>query len=53
MKTLHILGIGGTFMSALAILARESGYHVTGCDQHCYSPVRELLADKAIVWEEI
>ncbi len=52
MKTLHILGIGGTFMSALALLARESGYHVTGCDQQCYSPVRELLADKAIVWEE-
>lgn len=47
---LHILGIGGTFMSALAILAREAGYKVTGCDANCYPPVSELLADKGIEW---
>lgn len=49
---LHILGIGGTFMSALALLAREDGYHVTGSDANCYPPVSDLLAAKGIVWTE-
>lgn len=49
---LHILGIGGTFMSALALLAREDGYHITGSDANCYPPVSDLLADKGIVWTE-
>lgn len=49
---LHILGIGGTFMSALAILAREAGFTVTGSDSQVYSPVRELLLDKGISWTE-
>lgn len=49
---LHILGIGGTFMSALALLAREAGFKVTGCDANCYSPVSDLLAAKGIGWTE-
>ena len=49
---IHILGIGGTFMSALAILARELGHQVTGADIDCYPPVSDLLADKAITWVE-
>ncbi|MDI9817663.1 MULTISPECIES: UDP-N-acetylmuramate:L-alanyl-gamma-D-glutamyl-meso-diaminopimelate ligase [unclassified Legionella] len=49
---LHILGIGGTFMSALAILAREAGYQVTGCDMNCYPPVSNLLEAKGIQWIE-
>lgn len=49
---LHILGIGGTFMSALAILAREAGFKVTGCDANCYSPVSDLLEAKGIEWTE-
>ncbi|VEG90559.1 UDP-N-acetylmuramate:L-alanyl-gamma-D-glutamyl-meso-diaminopimelate ligase [Legionella spiritensis] len=49
---LHILGIGGTFMSALAILAREAGFEVTGCDADCYPPVTDLLAEKDIIWQE-
>jgi UDP-N-acetylmuramate: L-alanyl-gamma-D-glutamyl-meso-diaminopimelate ligase len=49
---LHILGIGGTFMSALALLAREAGYKVTGCDANCYPPVSDLLAAKGIEWSE-
>lgn len=52
MKKLYILGISGTFMSALAILAKEAGYEVRGCDANCYSPVRELLAEKNIPWDE-
>lgn len=49
---LHILGIGGTFMSALAILAREAGFDVTGCDANCYSPISDLLREKGIQWTE-
>jgi UDP-N-acetylmuramate: L-alanyl-gamma-D-glutamyl-meso-diaminopimelate ligase len=49
---IHILGISGTFMSALAILAREAGYHVTGSDANCYEPVKSLLEAKGIEWTE-
>ncbi len=45
---LHVLGIGGTFMSALALLAREDGFKVTGSDANCYPPVSDLLAAKGI-----
>jgi UDP-N-acetylmuramate: L-alanyl-gamma-D-glutamyl-meso-diaminopimelate ligase len=49
---LHILGIAGTFMSALALLAREAGFKVTGCDTNCYPPVSDLLAVKGIAFTE-
>jgi UDP-N-acetylmuramate: L-alanyl-gamma-D-glutamyl-meso-diaminopimelate ligase len=49
---LHILGISGTFMSALALLARELGFKVTGSDAHCYPPVSDLLAAQGITWTE-
>jgi UDP-N-acetylmuramate: L-alanyl-gamma-D-glutamyl-meso-diaminopimelate ligase len=47
---LHILGISGTFMSALAILARQAGFEVTGCDENCYPPVSDLLSAQGIRW---
>lgn len=49
---LHILGISGTFMSALALLAREAGFKVTGSDAHCYPPVSDLLTAHDIEWTE-
>lgn len=49
---LHILGLSGTFMSALALLARDCGYTVTGSDADCYPPVSDLLAAKGISWTE-
>lgn len=49
---LHILGISGTFMSSLALLARELGYDITGSDTHCYPPVSDLLRSKGIEWVE-
>ncbi|MBA2653421.1 MAG: UDP-N-acetylmuramate:L-alanyl-gamma-D-glutamyl-meso-diaminopimelate ligase [Tatlockia sp.] len=49
---LHILGIGGTFMSALALLARDAGHKVTGCDANCYPPISDLLQAKGIEWTE-
>lgn len=51
-KRLHLLGISGTFMSALALLARDAGYIVTGSDAHCYPPVSDLLRAKGIEWTE-
>jgi len=40
---LHILGICGTFMGGLAVLAREAGHRVTGCDAAVYPPMSEQL----------
>lgn len=48
----HILGLSGTFMSALALLARDAGYKVTGSDAQCYPPVSDLLRAKGIAWTE-
>jgi len=49
---LHILGVSGTFMSALAILARASGFDVTGSDTNCYPPVSDLLKEQGITFTE-
>lgn len=40
---IHILGICGTFMAGLALLARESGFHVSGSDAKAYPPMSEQL----------
>lgn len=40
---IHILGICGTFMGSLAILARELGHKVSGCDQNVYPPMSTQL----------
>ena len=52
MMHLHILGLSGTFMSALALLARDAGYKVTGSDANCYPPISDLLQAKGISWTE-
>lgn len=52
MMHIHVLGLSGTFMSAMALLARESGFKVTGSDANCYPPVSDLLAAKGINWTE-
>ncbi|MCX7117180.1 MAG: UDP-N-acetylmuramate:L-alanyl-gamma-D-glutamyl-meso-diaminopimelate ligase [Legionellales bacterium] len=49
---LHILGLSGTFMSALAILARVAGFKVTGSDAQCYPPISDLLKARGISWTE-
>ena len=36
---IHILGIAGTFMSGLAIIAKSLGYKVTGVDEDIYPPI--------------
>ena len=45
---IHILGICGTFMGGLALLAKDSGFTVTGADQHIYPPMSTQLADSGI-----
>lgn len=48
----HILGIGGTFMGGLALLARELGWEVTGSDQHIYPPMSTQLEKMGITLYE-
>lgn len=45
---LHILGICGTFMGSLALLARELGHTVTGSDQSVYPPMSTQLENAGI-----
>ncbi len=40
---IHILGICGTFMGGLAVLAKEKGCTVTGADQNVYPPMSTQL----------
>jgi len=45
---LHILGICGTFMAGLALLAREAGFEVIGSDRNAYPPMSTQLAAAGI-----
>lgn len=45
---LHILGICGTFMGGLALIARAAGHRVTGCDTAVYPPMSTQLAEQGI-----
>lgn len=40
---IHVLGIGGTFMAALACIARELGHEVEGSDHGLYPPMSTVL----------
>ena len=46
---IHVLGIGGTFMGSLALLARQAGHEVSGCDANVYPPMSELLVVPEVV----
>jgi len=45
---IHILGICGTFMGGLALIARQLGYHVTGSDHNVYPPMSTQLEQQGI-----
>ena len=49
---IHILGICGTFMGGLALLARELGYEVSGSDANVYPPMSDQLAAAGIQLQE-
>jgi UDP-N-acetylmuramate: L-alanyl-gamma-D-glutamyl-meso-diaminopimelate ligase len=40
---IHILGICGTFMGGVALLARQAGHMVSGSDQNVYPPMSTQL----------
>ena len=44
----HILGICGTFMGGIALLARELGYEVSGSDSNVYPPMSTQLENAGI-----
>ncbi len=45
---IHILGICGTFMGGLAVIARAAGHTVTGCDANVYPPMSTQLEAQGI-----
>ncbi|QUM77902.1 UDP-N-acetylmuramate:L-alanyl-gamma-D-glutamyl-meso-diaminopimelate ligase [Moritella sp. 24] len=47
-KHIHILGICGTFMGGIAVLAKQLGYRVTGSDANVYPPMSTQLEEQGI-----
>ncbi len=45
---IHILGICGTFMGGIAVLAQQQGIHVTGSDDNVYPPMSTQLEELGI-----
>ena len=45
---IHILGICGTFMGGVALLARAAGHKVTGCDANVYPPMSTQLEEQGV-----
>ncbi|MDX1491501.1 MAG: UDP-N-acetylmuramate:L-alanyl-gamma-D-glutamyl-meso-diaminopimelate ligase [Pseudohongiellaceae bacterium] len=49
---IHILGICGTFMGSLAVLAKQLGHTVSGSDANVYPPMSTQLEEQGIVLQE-
>jgi UDP-N-acetylmuramate: L-alanyl-gamma-D-glutamyl-meso-diaminopimelate ligase len=45
---IHILGVCGTFMGGLAVIAKAAGHRVTGCDLNVYPPMSTQLESQGI-----
>jgi len=45
---IHILGICGTFMGGVAVIAKQAGHTVTGCDANVYPPMSSQLEAQGI-----
>ena len=45
---IHILGICGTFMGGIAVIAKQAGHRVTGCDAQVYPPMSDQLRAQGI-----
>ncbi|MEA3333836.1 MAG: Mur ligase domain-containing protein, partial [Pseudomonadota bacterium] len=48
MKKVHLIGICGTAMAALASMLQERGWQVSGSDAAAYPPMSDLLAARGI-----
>lgn len=49
---IHILGICGTFMGSLAVLAKQMGHTVSGSDANVYPPMSTQLEEQGIVLQQ-
>jgi len=49
---IHILGVCGTFMGGIALLARALGHRVTGSDVNVYPPMSDQLESQGITLME-
>ncbi|MCP4274165.1 MAG: UDP-N-acetylmuramate:L-alanyl-gamma-D-glutamyl-meso-diaminopimelate ligase [Gammaproteobacteria bacterium] len=49
---IHILGICGTFMGGLALIAKQLGHEVSGSDQNVYPPMSTQLEELGIKLHE-
>ncbi len=47
-RHVHLIGVGGTAMAALAGMLVESGYRVTGSDNQLYEPTASLLRSSRV-----
>ncbi|MBO6258929.1 MAG: UDP-N-acetylmuramate:L-alanyl-gamma-D-glutamyl-meso-diaminopimelate ligase, partial [Succinivibrio sp.] len=45
---IHILGICGTFMGGIAMIAKQAGFKVTGSDLNVYPPMSTELEHAGI-----
>ncbi len=45
---IHILGVCGTFMAGLAIIAKQLGFDVVGTDENVYPPMSTQLQEQGI-----
>jgi len=46
---IHVLGICGTFMAGVAVLAKQCGHEVSGSDMNVYPPMSTQLEQQGIV----
>ena len=46
---IHLMGICGTGVGALAGMLKEAGYRITGSDQQVYPPMSDFLAEGGIM----
>lgn len=51
-KHIHLMGICGTGMGAMAGLLRKAGYIISGSDSQVYPPMSDYLADAGIVVQD-
>ena len=45
---IHILGVCGTFMAGIAVLAKQLGHEVSGSDENVYPPMSDQLIEQGI-----
>ena len=46
---IHLMGICGTGVGALAGMLKGAGFRVTGSDQHVYPPMSDFLAETGVL----